>query len=116
MPSSIALRAFLCAPGRYWVSPPGGACALTAYSRAGDEDRPSVGNRAVEVGPVGWLKILDAFHDVEIVGRFAIDAAMHGLDLQKRIVGVERDRHVRPGEPQFTNSGPNQRSVSMMPS
>jgi len=56
------------------------------------------------------------FDDVEIVERVAIDAAMHRLDLKEGVVGMNSTGTFGRVSFRLTNSGPNQRSVSMMPS
>src|SRR5581483_29975 len=50
---------------------------------------------AAEVIPVGGAQVLQPVDHFESVETVAVHAAMHRLNLQERIVRVERNRHVR---------------------
>ena len=66
--------------------------------------------------PVVGLQLADVADNLETVERLAVYIAMNGLDLQEGIFLIEFDRNVGPSEPDIGESGPNQWSVSTIPS
>src|ERR1044072_1832730 len=63
-------------------------------------------NGSVKVIPICWRQILNALDNFEVVQGVSINTAMNRLDLQKRIVRVKLDRHVRPRQLQIDEQRP----------
>src|SRR5437868_3987641 len=49
--------------------------------------------------PIPRLELAETGHDIDVVQRLAIAAAMDRLHLEKRKVGIELDRNVGPSQP-----------------